>query len=283
MRLRTLPLSVAGIVVGSMASYGAETFSWSIMVLAVFTVLALQTVSNLANELGDALKLADSHDRQGPKHGILAGKVTKKEIAILIGFFTAISIIAGLSLIAVSFGGLFTIKSISFIAFGALCIVAAVGYTLGKKPYGYMRLGDVAVFIFFGLMSVMGANYLQCKTLESSMLLPAISIGALSVAVLNINNMRDMQSDERAKKLTIALWLGARGARIYQSALILVAVVSWGMFDGWWIAFFIPIFGYHVYKCFTMQGKELDSQLPLISFTTIAITAIYTAITVIYC
>ena len=282
MRLRTLPLSVAGIIVGNMASYNTETFSWTITTLALLTVLALQTVSNLANELGDTIKHADAQDRQGPKRGIQTGKVTKREIATLIVIFSALSAAAGLALIAVSLGGLFTLQSIIFVAFGALCIAAAIYYTLGKKPYGYMCLGDISVFLFFGLMSVLGVYYLQCKIIELYMLLPATSIGALSVAVLNVNNMRDMPSDLRANKRTLALCMGMRGARIYQATLIIVTIITWGLFAGWKIIIpFVPIWGYHVYKCFITSGSALDKQLPLVSLTTMTLAIVY-AISVLF-
>ncbi len=274
-RLRTLPLSMAGIIVGSMAAYGNASFSWVTMVLALSTVIALQIVSNLANELGDAITEADSDDRQGPKFGIQAGTVSRKEVMGLILVFSFLAMLSGACLVGYALGGLINWVSVSFLALGGLCIVAAVKYTLGKRPYGYRMGGDAAVFVFFGLLSVLGSYYLQVHTLTLGVLLPAVSMGTLSVGVLNVNNMRDMESDRRVNKLTLASWMGIKWARVYHVSLIVVALVTWVAFDGWWILVLSPLYAWHLYMCLTREGKALDVQLPLLVLSTFGVAVVY--------
>lgn len=223
-RLRTLPLAAASIIVAGGLAVQYQVFNSSIFLLSLLTALLLQILSNLANDYGDALTGADEQ-RVGPDRAMQSGLISATAMKKAIILMTIACLISGLSLLAVSFED--DLNSwLIFLALGAMAIIAAITYTMGKLPYGYRAMGDIAVFIFFGLLGVLGCFYLQALTLPISLLLPAISLGLLSAAVLNINNMRDIYSDKIAMKITLVVLLGRENAFIYHVFLLISAMLS---------------------------------------------------------
>ncbi|MBF5027396.1 1,4-dihydroxy-2-naphthoate octaprenyltransferase [Planobacterium oryzisoli] len=226
-RLRTLPLSLSGIIVGSFIarwrmSEAEGKWNIEVFVLALLVTLLYQVLSNYANDYGDALKGTDSlRSSSAEARSVASGKISSKSMRMAIVLVAVLSLIATLALLYVAFlqDGFhkgFTV----LLVLGILSILAAVGYTLGRKPYGYMGLGDIMVFLFFGILSVCGSYYLFTREFHWDMLLPASAIGLFSAAVLNLNNMRDMESDRITGKKTLALRLGYRNAMIYQMVLL---------------------------------------------------------------
>lgn len=208
---------------GGFLAFDAGAFSLSIFLLSVATTIFLQILSNLANDYGDSVHGADSSSRKGPLRAVQSGVISANKMRGAISLFVILSLVTGLLLLYTAFG--FDWKALLFFfGLGILSIAAAITYTVGKKPYGYAGLGDLSVLIFFGLVGVMGSYYLFTKTISRLELLPALSMGLLSVAVLNINNIRDIESDRLAGKYSIPVRLGRRKAVIYHIALLSLAV-----------------------------------------------------------
>lgn len=276
MRLRTLPLSLAGVILGvTLAADKTDVSPWT-AALIFLTTVCLQILSNLSNELGDTLSGTDSADRQGPKYALGSGDMTIGDIKKLILMFIGLCVISGLAMIQVSFGSLFKTESICLEALGAAAIVGAMKYTLGKNPYGYRGLGDVSVFIFFGLVSVLGGYYVAARELPPLiMLLPASAIGCFSVGVLNVNNIRDMKTDA-VNRVTVAIKLGMKGARIYQTilvtlgwALILVFCAVYDSAPGHYIFIItLPLYIKHLQGVWTRSERALDPMLPMLVIST---------------
>lgn len=276
MRLRTLPLSLAGVILGvTLAADKTDVSPWT-AALIFLTTVCLQILSNLSNELGDTLNGTDSADRQGPKYALGSGDMTIGDIKKLILMFIGLCVISGLAMIQVSFGSLFKTESICLEALGAAAIVGAMKYTLGKNPYGYRGLGDVFVFIFFGLVSVLGGYYVAARELPPLiMLLPASAIGCFSVGVLNVNNIRDMKTDA-VNRVTVAIKLGMKGARIYQTilvtlgwALILVFCAVYDFAPGHYIFIItLPLYIKHLQGVWTRSERALDPMLPMLVIST---------------
>lgn len=276
MRLRTLPLSLAGVILGvTLAADKTDVSPWT-AALIFLTTVCLQILSNLSNELGDTLSGTDSADRQGPKYALGSGDMTIGDIKKLILMFIGLCVISGLAMIQVSFGSLFKTESICLEALGAAAIVGAMKYTLGKNPYGYRGLGDVFVFIFFGLVSVLGGYYVAARELPPLiMLLPASAIGCFSVGVLNVNNIRDMKTDA-VNRVTVAIKLGMKGARIYQTilvtlgwALILVFCAVYDFAPGHYIFIItLPLYIKHLQGVWTRSERALDPMLPILVIST---------------
>ena len=275
-RLRTLPLSVAGIVLGTMLAASDGAFHAGRFALALLTVLLLQILSNVANELGDTLRGTDSDERQGMVYSLQSGEISIAAMKRLIIWLVALSALSGVALVATSFEALFSREGVVMLVLGALAIVAALGYTLGRHPYGYMGLGDLFVFLFFGLLSTFGGYFLMCWQVDWSVALPASACGLWSVGVLNINNIRDMESD-RKNRVTIPILLGERGAKIYQCVLELLPFVLLTAYCHlrqspypYAILVFLPLYVAHLYGVMRSSGRELDPRLPQLSLLTIA-------------
>ena len=275
-RLRTLPLSVAGIVLGTMLAASDGAFHAGRFALALLTVLLLQILSNVANELGDTLRGTDSDERQGMVYSLQSGEISIAAMKRLIIWLVALSALSGVALVATSFEALFSREGVVMLVLGALAIVAALGYTLGRHPYGYMGLGDLFVFLFFGLLSTIGGYFLMCWQVDWRVILPASACGLWSVGVLNINNIRDMESD-RKNRVTIPILLGERGAKIYQCVLELLPFVLLTAYCHlrqspypYAILVFLPLYVAHLYGVMRATGRELDSRLPQLSLLTIA-------------
>lgn len=276
MRLRTLPLSLAGVILGVMLAADKTDVSPWTAALIFLTTVCLQILSNLSNELGDTLSGTDSADRQGPKYALGSGDMTIGDIKKLILMFIGLCVISGLAMIQVSFGSLFKTESICLEALGAAAIAGAMKYTLGKNPYGYRGLGDMSVFIFFGLVSVLGGYYVAARELPPLiMLLPASAIGCFSVGVLNVNNIRDMKTDA-VNRVTVAIKLGMKGARIYQTilvtlgwALILVFCAVYDFAPGHYIFIItLPLYIKHLQGVWTRSERALDPMLPMLVIST---------------
>ena len=227
-RPRTLPLAFVSISVGSGLAYYQQQFSWPIYLLALGTALLLQILSNLANDYGDALKGTDNAERIGPKRAMQQGLVTAEEMRKALGLNIALISILGSALL------LYSLKNphdfISFLGLGLLATLAALFYTIGNKPYGYLGLGDFSVLIFFGWIAVLGSFYLHVGAMDWLLMLPATASGLLSVAVLNINNLRDIDNDRASNKLTMVVRIGAKNGRIYHLALLSGAFILFIMF-----------------------------------------------------
>jgi 1,4-dihydroxy-2-naphthoate octaprenyltransferase len=221
-RLRTLPLSLSGIIVGSAYAYHQGFYDYRILGLALLTTLGLQILSNYANDYGDGIKGTDVN-RIGEKRMVAAGLITTNQMKKAVIITASITLVLALSLIYVSFGKENFALSMIFILLGIGSIGAAIKYTVGSNAYGYNGLGDLFVFIFFGLVSVLGSNFLYTKMLDWKLLLAAASIGLLSVAVLNLNNMRDIENDRIAGKRTLVVKMGLKNAKNYHYSLFIVS------------------------------------------------------------
>jgi len=223
-RLRTLPLSISGIIVAACFAHYNGFFELEIFVLAILTTLSFQILSNLSNDYGDGVRGTDNNDRIGPERAIQSGKLTPDEVFSGVRVFILSSIGLSFILIFKAFGLNNFLYTFIFFVLAILTIIASVRYTVGKSAYGYKGKGDVFVFIFFGIVSVIGSYFLFAKKIDHITILPAIAIGLLSVAVLNLNNMRDIESDKKSEKHTIAVKLGSKKARIYHFFLIGLAM-----------------------------------------------------------
>ncbi|ELQ6018286.1 1,4-dihydroxy-2-naphthoate polyprenyltransferase [Cronobacter sakazakii] len=233
LRPRTLPLAFSAILVGSALASWQGYFDPVITLLALLTAGLLQILSNLANDYGDAVKGSDQPDRLGPLRGMQKGAITAPQMKRAIQLTVALICISGLALVYVACRSMADV--LGFLALGALSILAAITYTVGTRPYGYMGLGDVSVLIFFGWLSVLGSWYLQAHTLIAPAWLPATACGLLAAAVLNINNLRDIDSDRRNGKNTLAVRLGPVAARRYHVALLAGALVCLAAFNLLWL------------------------------------------------
>ena len=274
LRLRTLPLSMSGIILGSGLAYplaGESPRCWLIIPLALLTTVCLQILSNLSNELGDALRGTDSEQTGREAYGMQAGLITVDEMKRMIGLFIALSVLFGTLLVWSAFGTLWCVQGVVFLLLGALAIVGAMTYTLGKHNYGYKGLGDLGVFLFFGLLSTMGSFYLLAHCLTCEAVLAAVAIAMPNVGVLNLNNVRDMENDIAHGKRTLASRLGKTGGKIYHTLLL---VLCMGLFVGigkYWVLCALPILAWHVWYIFRHEGHDLDIQMPVLMFTTLGI------------
>ena len=230
-RLRTLPLSISGIIVGSAYAYYQGFSDWRIVVLALLTTLGLQILSNYANDYGDGIKGTDVN-RIGEKRLVAAGVVSASQMKKAVIITASITFILAVTLIYIAFGKENFALSLIFILLGIGSIGSAIKYTVGSNAYGYSGFGDLFVFIFFGLVSVIGSNFLFTHFIDWTLFFPAIAIGLLSVAVLNLNNMRDIENDRIAGKNTLVVKMGLEKAKKYHYTLISIALVLFIFFSG---------------------------------------------------
>ena len=280
MRLRTLPLSLAGVVCGglfAMSGIGHDG-NWWAFALVLLTACSLQVLSNLSNEMGDHLSGVDGEGREGPNYSMTDGGLTVEQMWRAINTMVVLCALSGLLMLLFSFQfSIFNYQFASLLALGAAAIWAATHYTLGKNPYGYIGFGDLFVFIFFGLVSVLGSYFVLAHTIvfETRLICPAVGVGLLSVAVLNVNNIRDMASDEGLRK-TIPLRIGETFARWYQTFLIVVGTAMMCAPDfRWWLG--LPVGGIivHLWMVWTHKGKKLDPALPVLVISTFLLASLY--------
>ena len=271
MRLRTLPLSLAGVVCGALLTQGVHGYNWWAFALVLLTACALQVLTNLSNEMGDHLSGVDGEGREGPNYSMTDGGLTVKQMWRAINAMVLVCCVFGLAMVLVSGSPWWVLL------LGAAAIWAATHYTLGKNPYGYKGFGDLFVFIFFGLVSVLGSYYVIAHAIpfESWLICPAVGIGLLSVAVLNVNNIRDMVSDEGLRK-TIPLRIGEKQARWYQTALIVVGIaLLCAPHFRWWFSFAIGGIAVHLWMVWTRRGRQLDPALPILVTSTFLLALLY--------
>lgn len=225
-RLHTLPLSLSTIILGSFLAAYHQEFQWTVFLLAAVTTLFLQILSNLANDYGDAVKGVDNEERIGPKRALQAGYISLKQMRNAIVIFVILSLISGIYLIIEGTKGLQLSYGLGLFALGIAAIIAAMKYTMGKNPYGYSGFGDVFVFIFFGLVGVLGSYFLFTHVLTLLEILPAISIGCFSAGVLNLNNLRDRENDATHGKRTLVVKLGLQNAKNYHTFLLSAGMLA---------------------------------------------------------
>ncbi len=291
-RLRTLPLSVSGIIVGSMYALAhptddiltpTEVFNWRLFGFAILTTLGLQILSNFANDYGDGMKGTDNEDRVGPKRAIQSGVITPQAMKRAIIITSALTLLSAMLLIYYAFRDTNLWFSLFYLVLGILSIISAIRYTVGNTAYGYRGFGDVFVFVFFGLVSTLGVNFLYSKQLDFELVLPAIAIGLLSVGVLNLNNMRDEASDRKSNKNTIVVKIGGAKAKIYHYFLIVIAMVMvliFAIVDDFHFDQYLFLLAYipltkHLITVYKNQNpKELDPELKKLALSTFALSVL---------
>lgn len=224
-RLRTLPLALSSVGMGSFLAAFQKSFDWEVFILAALTIIFLQILSNLANDYGDSIHGADSITRQGPQRAVQSGEISAQSMKTALWIFIGLCLVSGIALIIVALGINITLL-IGFFILGLIAIWAAIAYTNGKKPYGYAGMGDLFVLIFFGFVGVIGTFYLHAAYFDWQIILPAISCGLLATAVLNVNNVRDIQSDEQAGKKTIPVRIGKNDAAKYHWTLLILSILT---------------------------------------------------------
>ena len=283
-RPKTLPLALASIFTGSALGYWAnpQGFNGLVMALCLLTTILLQVLSNFANDYGDHQKGSDTEERIGPLRGIQKGAISPKELKWGLILMVVASFLSGSFLIGIAYENLSDL--FAFAGLGILAIVAAITYTVGAKPYGYMGLGDISVLVFFGLLGVGGTYYLQTHSIDSHIILPAIGSGLLASAVLNINNLRDIEQDAKAGKNTLAVRLGAYKGRVYHCILLSLAALCYLAFAvataiSWTNYLFVlamPLLAKHaifVYR--SQQPSELRPMLAQMSMISLLINILF--------
>lgn len=281
MRLRTLPLALSTVLTGSFFGFVGGGFTLSVFFLLIITTVSLQILSNLANDYGDAVKGTDNENRVGPERAIQSGAISVHEMKKGIFVFIALSFVSGVLLLLEAFGVENMLLGLLFLLLGIGAIYAAIKYTVGKNAYGYSGLGDVFVFLFFGIVGVMGTTFVYTKELNWHLIFPSITIGFLSAAVLNMNNMRDIENDKACGKNTIVVKMGFDKAKHYHLFLILGAFLSWLLsgalfhFNYVFYISYIPFFMLIVHLITVMetdQPKKLDSELKKVAMSTFLIS-----------
>ncbi|WP_228237433.1 1,4-dihydroxy-2-naphthoate octaprenyltransferase [Allomuricauda sp. M10] len=283
-RLRTLPLSLSGIFTGAALATKQGFFELSIFILALLTTIGFQVTSNFANDYGDGVKGTDNEDRIGPARALQSGLLTRESLKKGIIVSIAISMILALVLIYRAFGLENVPYIILFTALGILSIWAALKYTMGSNPYGYKGLGDLFVFLFFGLLGVLGSMFLFTKSLDVASFLPAVAIGLLCVGVLNLNNLRDIVSDKKHGKITLVVKMGFKNGKRYHFFLILTALLCFLIYIGvvgmhWSHSFFmlafVPLLTHLRKVMLTHEPVKLDGELKKLALGTFLLAILF--------
>lgn len=283
MRPRTLPLALASIGMGTFLAAAHGKFQLHIALLCALTTVLLQILSNLANDFGDSDNGADSAERVGPQRAVQSGQISRRAMLVAMGIAALLAMVSGIFLLwaaLTSAEGAIQWGTIALFALlGAAAIWAAVKYTAGDNPYGYAGFGDLSVLIFFGWLGVLGTYFLQANSLPLALFLPATSCGLLAVAVLNINNIRDIESDRAAGKFSIPVRLGRPRAIAYHWALLIGSMLVAFLYiwptlaagGGFWVLLFIvvlPLLLYNGLVVMRTPSEQLDpylKQMALIS------------------
>ncbi|MGO4822295.1 MULTISPECIES: 1,4-dihydroxy-2-naphthoate octaprenyltransferase [unclassified Flavobacterium] len=289
-RLRTLPLSVSGIIVGSMYALAnptdsiltpTEVFNWRIFGFAILTTLGLQILSNFANDYGDGVKGTDNADRVGPMRAIQSGAISPQAMKRAIIITSLLTLLSAVLLIFYAFADTNIYYSLFYLVLGILAIASAIRYTIGSSAYGYKGFGDLFVFVFFGLVSTLGVNFLYSQQLDLELFLPATAIGLLSVGVLNLNNMRDEESDKKVGKNTLVVQIGGKKAKLYHYFLVMMAmglVLVFALLNNFQLDQYLFLLAYipltkhlvNVYK--NKNAKLLDPELKKLALSTFALS-----------
>ena len=283
-RLRTLPLALSSAILGSFLAFARGGFRWYILVLALLTTLFLQILSNLANDYGDAMHGTDNEKRLGPLRITQSGLVTKSQMQRMILLFVILALTSGSLLISIGLQNVGWKTVLVFFILGLSAIYAAIKYTIGKNPYGYIGLGDIFVFIYFGIVGVAGTYYLHVNAFDPWILLPASAIGLLSSGVLNLNNMRDIENDTRSGKRTLVVHIGSKAAKIYHMMLITLSIVfslvyTIVQFNSMYQFLFIltcPLFALNIIVVMrNTDPRELNKELKKLALTTFAFSVTF--------
>jgi 1,4-dihydroxy-2-naphthoate octaprenyltransferase len=283
-RLRTLPLALSSILMGCFLATAHEKFSWTIAILAVVTTICLQVLSNFANDYGDAVNGKDTEARQGPQRAVQSGAISAQSMRKAMVLFAILSLISGIGLLYEALKEATWQTFAAFLGLGILSIIAAITYTAGKRPYGYVGLGDVSVLIFFGWVGVLGVYYLHTHSLDWSLLLPATSCGLFAVCVLNINNIRDIESDTLTGKRSVPVRIGRQKAVIYHWILLISGMICSifyfflhpGPFTQWLFILSFPLFvrnGLAVSRL--TNPRELDPYLKQMALSTLLFVVLF--------
>ena len=278
-RFRAFPLALSCIGMGGILAAERGMLDIQILGWAVITTILLQLTSNLANDLGDTQHGADHDDRTGPKRAVQQGLISQSSMKIAVIICAILSLVSGviLTLLAVDS----TRDVLIFVGLGLLAVLAAIGYTMGRRPYGYLGLGDLSVFIFFGWVGVVGSFYLQTHVLDPLVFLPASACSFFAVAVLNVNNIRDIDCDLYAGKRTLALQLGKMWSRRYHLILlslgILCAVLYTILVGGSWLYLaVVPFLAYNGHQTYThYKAQELDPLVRQMAFTSLLFVVLF--------
>ncbi len=282
-RLRTLPLAMSSILMGSFLAVNQDNYHWPVIILAIITTTLLQILSNFSNDYGDSMRGTDNENRLGPVRTVQGGEISPKQMRKGMLLLTVLTLMSGIWLIYESFGSNW-IKAIIFLVFGILAIAASIKYTVGKKSYGYSGFGDVFVFVFFGLLAVVGTFYLNTLSFSWYILLPAATLGFFSTAVLNLNNMRDMENDQHSGKKTIVVRIGYKAARIYQLMLILAGFLAAFIYvlltfvSNWEFLFLatFPLFAVNLIGIFKVTDqRRLDPYLKKTALATLLFVVVF--------
>jgi 1,4-dihydroxy-2-naphthoate octaprenyltransferase len=282
-RLRTLPLALSCIGMASMIAFYEQLFQWPIFIFAMLTTLFLQILSNLANDYGDYLKGADNEHRVGPERTLQSGAISVQAMRNMIIVFVLLSLLSGILLLYYAFKNeVDAWKPLLFLGLGIASIAAAIKYTAGKGAYGYLGLGDLFVFLFFGWVGVMGCYYLYALQFNAWLMLPATTIGCFAAGVLNINNIRDMKNDVQVGKITFASILGPFYARMYHVTLLLIGVLGSLVYMNhvqilaWYTPFAFVLVIWNAFRVWTIQDdKALDPYLKQMVLSTLVFCLIF--------
>jgi 1,4-dihydroxy-2-naphthoate polyprenyltransferase len=284
MRPRTLPLALSSSLMGSFAAFQDGRFKWNVFGLALLTTLFLQILSNLANDYGDSVNGADNAERVGPARAVQSGNISAASMKTAVIITSVLAFISGILLIGAGVGYNNWLPWLVFLLIGLMAISAAILYTAGSNPYGYKGFGDLFVFLFFGITAVFGTYYLHTGTLRVLALLPAVTIGFLSTAVLNLNNMRDIEGDARSGKRTMVVLMGSSYAKLYHFVMVIgamVAIIIWSVlhYTSYWQFIFLlslPLFARHLLV--VLRNKvpaELDPQLKILALSTFILVLLF--------
>ncbi len=283
-RLRTLPLAISSILMGTLLAIGDGYFDLWIFTLGLLTTVFLQILSNLANDYGDATSGVDGADREGPSRAVQSGLISRQEMKVLLYLFAGLSLLAGVLLIWFALGTDWSLGLV-FLVLGLGAIMAAIKYTVGKSPYGYSGWGDLFVLIFFGFVGVAGSYFLLSKQFNPILLLPALSTGLFAVGVLNVNNIRDIESDKRNGKYSIPVRLGRDRAVIYHWILLSTGLFSATLYtllnngDSWLSWLFLltcPLFFLNARAVYTKKtAAALDPYLKQMAISTLLFVILF--------
>lgn len=277
LRLRTLPLALSTIFMGSIIAAAQDMYNPKVLLWAALTTLFLQILSNLSNDYGDAVSGADNEHRVGPQRMIQSGVISLKEMKGAMVVCVFLALISGILLLQGAFDG-FKWLQVVFFLLGIAAIGAAIRYTVGVNPYGYRGLGDLYVFIFFGLLGVAGTWFLHTNQWQWPVLLPSATIGFFSAGVLNLNNIRDIDSDRQSNKITMVVRMGRKAASWYHFALITAGWLCLLVFvhyfapewRAWPIFLSLPFFVRNIYIVFnSAKARSLDNELRNLSLSTL--------------
>lgn len=283
-RLRTLPLAMSGILMGAALSFLYGGFHAAVTILAIVTALLIQIFSNFANDYGDSQKGTDNQHRVGPKRTVQSGEISPKQMKAGMVVLILLSLASGIWLVALGTQGLHLTAFLLFLFFGIVALIAAYRYTAGSNPYGYAGFGDLAVFLFFGILPVAGTYFLNTHHMNLELFLPAISIGLFSTGVLNLNNMRDIENDRNSGKNTVVVRMGSSNSKIYHSLLIaggMLASVLFTAFFGksafqWIFLLAYPLFIRDLIRIYQVsEPRQFDPFLKKLSLATLLFSVLF--------